>query len=74
MEDFRGAVTDPQHKKELINKSIETAAYALGMAYKVCGLQNHISGTVVIDNQLFELKFTKLDEQRPKNGTNESEV
>ena len=54
---FSGALTDSQ-KQEIVEKALNTAAYALGLAFRVCDLKTHINGTVVIKDQKFDISFT----------------
>jgi hypothetical protein len=48
---------DTEQKKTLVNQSLETAGYALGLCYNVLALKSHIEGTVNIKGELFAISF-----------------
>lgn len=54
---FSGKLLDEQ-KREIIEKALNTAGYALGLAFRICSLQTHIHGTVLIKDQKFDISFT----------------
>lgn len=60
---LEGSITDSKEKIALISKSVETAGYALGYAFIMCGLQTHIETTIVMEGRRFKLSFKKEDEQ-----------